>query len=141
MTAESIFEGEAASLVGDVDADLLDAVAAHWSTTFESDERSEDVSRALGLSPALANSLGVGLSDRTLGLRIPSRELKAGRLLRERLAALGILRASGHEAFRGCWWCRFVETVVSLHSLLDESIARHRFSGRVVCPAASLSKP
>jgi Fe2+ transport system protein FeoA len=44
----------------------------------------------------------IGLSDRTLGNRIPDRRWKAGDVLRSRLTALGILRGSGHEAFRGC---------------------------------------
>ena len=47
-------------------------------------------------------ALGVGMSDRSLGLRIPNRQLKAGRLLRARLEAMGVFRESGHEAFRGC---------------------------------------
>ena len=102
MTSDSIFDATATQLDRDFDAELLDAVVAHWSATFAVDERGDDIARELGLSPLLASTLEIGLSDRSLGLRIPSRELKAGRLLRERLVALGILRASGHEAFRGC---------------------------------------
>ena len=99
MTSDSIFDATATQLDRDFDAELLDAVVAHWSATFAVDERGDDIARELGLSPLLAGTLEIGLSDRSLGLRIPSRELKAGRLLRERLVALGILRASGHEAF------------------------------------------
>jgi hypothetical protein len=102
MTSDSIFDATPALLDRDFDVELLDAVVAHWSSTFAGDERRDDIARELGLSPPLASTLEIGLSDRSLGLRIPSRELKAGRLLRERLVALGILRASGHEAFRGC---------------------------------------
>ena len=102
MTSDSIFDATPALLDRDFDAELLDAVVAHWSSTFAGDERRDDIARELGLSPLFASTLEIGLSDRSLGLRIPSRELKAGRLLRERLVALGILRASGHEAFRGC---------------------------------------
>ena len=102
MTSDSIFDATPALLDRDFDAELLDAVVAHWSATFGVDERRDDIARELGLSALLASTLEIGLSDRSLGLRIPSRELKAGRLLRERLVALGILRASGHEAFRGC---------------------------------------
>ncbi len=102
LTSDSIFDASAALLDRDFDAELLDAVVAHWATTFAADERGDDIARKLGLSPSLASTLGIGLSDRSLGLCIPSRELKAGRLLRERLEALGVLRASGHEAFRGC---------------------------------------
>lgn len=102
MTSDSIFDASAALLERDIDTELLDAVVAHWATTFAGDERGDDMARELGVSPSLASSLDIGLSDRSLGLRIPSRELKAGRILRDRLEALGILRASGHEAFRGC---------------------------------------
>ena len=102
MTSDSIFDATATQLDRDFDAEFLDAVVAHWSATFAVDERGDDIARELGLSPLLASTLEIGLSDRSLGPRIPSRELKAGRLLRERLVALGILRASGHEAFRGC---------------------------------------
>jgi DNA primase len=103
MTEYSLFDAPASSLVGvDLDVELLDAVAAHWHETFIHDPRRDDVARTLGLTVDHATALGVGISDRSLGLRIPSREVKAGRLLRERLEALGVLRASGHEAFRGC---------------------------------------
>ena len=102
LTSDSIFDASAALLDRDFDAELLDAVVAHWAATFAADERGDDIARKLGLSPSLASTLGIGLSDRSLGLCIPSRELKAGRILRERLEALGILRPSGHEAFRGC---------------------------------------
>jgi hypothetical protein len=86
----------------DVDDALLDAVVAHWHTTWTADARAATLANSLGLSLALATSLEVGLSDRSLGLLIPSREAKIGRQLRERLQSFGVLRASGHEAFRGC---------------------------------------
>ncbi len=102
MSSHSIFDATPAQLDRDIDAELLDAVVAHWATTFAVDECRGEIARELGVSLSLASTLGIGLSDRSLGLRIPSRELKVGRILRERLATLGILRASGHEAFRGC---------------------------------------
>jgi DNA primase len=93
----------ARSLAGDdVDAALLDAVVGHWCDTLVADERAVTIASGFGLSLPLATSLDVGLSDRSLGLLIPSRELKAGRQLRERLQTFGVLRVSGHEAFRGC---------------------------------------
>ena len=102
MSSHSIFDATPAQLDRDIDAELLDAVVAHWATTFAVDECRGEIARELGVSLSMASTLGIGLSDRSLGLRIPSRELKVGRILRERLATLGILRASGHEAFRGC---------------------------------------
>jgi len=93
----------ARSLAGDdVDAALIDAVVAHWCDTLVADAHAVSIASSFGLSLSLATSLEVGLSNRSLGLLVPSRELKAGRQLRERLSSFGVLRASGHEAFRGC---------------------------------------
>jgi len=101
MTDSSLFDADASSLV-EVDDALLDAVTSHWSDTLSLDNRCDEIARSLGLTRELAAQFNVGLSDRSLGLRIPSRQLKAGRILRERLESLGIFRSSGHEAFRGC---------------------------------------
>lgn len=38
----------------------------------------------------------IGFYHRTLGLRLLKKKLKAGRELRDRLQAVGMLRASGH---------------------------------------------
>jgi len=57
MTSDSIFDATAALLDRDFDAELLDAVVAHWSSTFAGDERRDDIARELGLSPLLASTL------------------------------------------------------------------------------------
>jgi len=44
----------------------------------------------------------IGFVDRTLGLRLPAKQIKAGSELRDRLKGIGIVRDSGHEHFRGC---------------------------------------
>lgn len=43
----------------------------------------------------------LGFADRTLGLRIPEANRKAGAEIRARLQSLGLLRESGHEHFSG----------------------------------------
>ncbi|MFC1853867.1 toprim domain-containing protein, partial [candidate division CSSED10-310 bacterium] len=43
----------------------------------------------------------LGFADRTLGIRLPQRNRKAGSAIRERLMQIGILRQSGHEHFNG----------------------------------------
>lgn len=51
-----------------------------------------------------AEAVGVfrlGFADRTLGYRLPEANRKAGAEVRGRLQALGVLRPSGHELFRG----------------------------------------
>jgi DNA primase catalytic core len=44
----------------------------------------------------------IGFCDRTLGLRIPSNQYKAGKEQRAKLEALGVIKQTGHEALRGC---------------------------------------
>jgi DNA primase len=44
----------------------------------------------------------LGFADRTLGLRLPSKESRAGATIRGRLEKLGLYRSSGHEHFSGC---------------------------------------
>jgi DNA primase len=51
--------------------------------------------------PEAVATFKLGVSDRTLGLRLPEANRKAGAELRGRLQRLGILRPSGHELFRG----------------------------------------
>ncbi len=44
----------------------------------------------------------LGFANRTLGYRLPVKQLKAGAELRGRLQHIGLLRESGHEHFNGC---------------------------------------
>ncbi|KAB2844696.1 MAG: toprim domain-containing protein [Burkholderiales bacterium] len=44
----------------------------------------------------------LGFANRTLGLRLPVGQVKAGAEIRGRLQKIGLLRASGHEHFNGC---------------------------------------
>jgi len=44
----------------------------------------------------------LGFANRTLGLRLPAGQVKAGAEIRGRLQKIGLLRASGHEHFNGC---------------------------------------
>jgi len=57
---------------------------------------------ARGLNhPELLSTFRLGLADRTLGLRLPEKNRKAGADIRQRLTQLGIYRESGHEHFNG----------------------------------------
>jgi len=84
------------------DAELLDAVIDHWHHELMTSKDCDATLRFLGISPTVAERLRVGVSERTLGLQIPGRRWKAGLLIRTRLEEFGILRSTGHEAFRGC---------------------------------------
>jgi DNA primase len=56
--------------------------------------------RGLG-SPELIERYQIGFANRTLGLRLPEKNRKAGAEIRAHLQKLGILRESGHEHFNG----------------------------------------
>jgi DNA primase len=77
---------------------VLDHYAEHLLMSSEAQSRLARFS----CTEAQAAQLRIGYSDRTLGLRLPDRQWKAGRILRSALTDVGILRTSGHEAFRGC---------------------------------------
>ena len=84
------------------DAALLDAVVDHWHRALMAADDRDVLLAGLGISIDTAVALRIGMSDRTLGLQLPGRRWKAGLVLRSRLSDLGIMRPSGHEAFRGC---------------------------------------
>ncbi len=52
-------------------------------------------------SPALMAHFQLGYANRTLAYRLPATSRKAGAEVRGRLEQLGLIRASGHEHFRG----------------------------------------
>ena len=51
--------------------------------------------------PELIERFQLGFANRTLGLRLPETNRKAGAAIRTRLQSLGLLRDSGHEHFNG----------------------------------------
>jgi hypothetical protein len=84
----------------------------------------------------------LGYADRTLGKRLPSKNSKAGRAIREHLERLGLFRASGHEHFNGSvvfpvfasdgtgWivdvYCRKIRTDLRKGTLLDLFLSDER---------------
>jgi DNA primase len=44
----------------------------------------------------------IGFADRTLGMRLPDKQRKAGMEVRTRLEKIGLYRATGHEHLSGC---------------------------------------
>ena len=54
-------------------------------------------------NPEAIEHFQIGYADRTLGLRLPPKALKAGTEIRARLETLGVFRKkTGHEHFNGC---------------------------------------
>ena len=75
--------------------------------------------RGINSSEALER-FQIGLSDRSLGLRLPRNNVKDGREIRGRLQELGVYRSSGHEHFNGC----IVFPVITVKGLITEIYGR-----------------
>lgn len=80
---------------------LLDTVAYYHERLKQSPEaQAYLVGRGIGHDEAIAH-FRLGVSDRTLGLRLPNKQRKEGLEIRTRLEKIGLYRASGHEHFNG----------------------------------------
>jgi hypothetical protein len=81
---------------------VLSGVLDHYAEHLVMSSEAQSRLARLSCTEAQAAHLRIGYSDRTLGLRLPDRQWRAGRILRTALTDVGILRTSGHEEFRGC---------------------------------------
>jgi DNA primase catalytic core len=88
-----------------LDADdraLLDQVIDYYHATLKQSPEALAYLDKRGIySMEVVERFKLGYANRTLGLRLPEKNRKAGAEIRERLQALGLWRASGHEHFNG----------------------------------------
>ena len=84
------------------DGELLERAVAHYRRAFGERPRAASWLAERCVDSDTASAFGLGFSDRTLGLALPSPDRSTGRQLRGRLQRLGVLRSTGHEQFRGC---------------------------------------
>ena len=84
------------------DQELLDRVVGYYAETLASHDEARAflAKRRIDL-PEAVEGFRLGFGDRTLGYRIPGNQTAEGKRIRSRLQTLGILRATGHEHFRG----------------------------------------
>jgi len=84
------------------DAQLLAQVVSYYHQRLKENPSAQSYLVKRGMvSSELVEHFKIGFSDRTLGLKLPENNRKAGKEIRSRLAKLGILRESGHELFAG----------------------------------------
>jgi DNA primase catalytic core len=84
------------------DRELLERVVGFYAQTLkESSEALGYLERRGLVHPELIDTFRLGFADRTLGYRLPAKNRAAGAEVRGRLQRLGVIRASGHEHFRG----------------------------------------
>ncbi|MFD2256216.1 CHC2 zinc finger domain-containing protein [Luteolibacter algae] len=87
------------------DAKVLEQVASYYQERImlPAGQVARDYLASRGLDgEGLIEHFGIGLSDRTLGLRLPHKNRKAGAELRGQLQQLGVYRKTGREHLNGC---------------------------------------
>lgn len=84
------------------DAKVLDQIVTYYADTLTTTPTAMEFLKSNGITAEAVERFRMGVSDRTLGYRIPKGNRKAGAEVRGRLQRLGILRETGHEGLRGC---------------------------------------
>jgi DNA primase catalytic core len=84
------------------DAAMLEQVVSYYHETLKQSPEALAYLEKRGLTnPEIVSRFRLGFANRTLGLRLPKKNRKAGDEMRTRLEKLGIIRESGHEHFNG----------------------------------------
>lgn len=87
-----------------LDADdhvLLSQVIDYYHDSLKQSAEALAYLEARGLDGALIDRFRLGYANRTLGLRLPEKNRKAGADIRGRLEKIGLYRDTGHEHFNG----------------------------------------
>ncbi|WP_082507248.1 MULTISPECIES: CHC2 zinc finger domain-containing protein [unclassified Duganella] len=81
---------------------LLNQVAGYYAETLKQSPEALAYLQSRGLDhPELVAHFKLGYANRTLGLRLPEKNRKAGAEIRSQLEKVGVYRESGHEHFNG----------------------------------------
>lgn len=87
------------------DQALLDQVVGYYHERLKESSEALAYLEARGITGAVRDeaiaTFRLGLADRTLGLRLPQKNRKAGADIRAQLTRIGLYRESGHEHFNG----------------------------------------
>ncbi len=107
------------------DAALLQQVIGYYHATLKQSPEALAYLQSRGLQhPELIDHFQLGFANRTLGLRLPAMNRKAGAQVRERLQGLGLLRMSGHEHFNGSLVIPVLDLVGEVQELYGRKITR-----------------
>lgn len=84
------------------DQQLLNQVFDYYHATLKQSPEALAYLKKRGIEgEELITTFRLGYANRTLGLRLPDKTRKEGRIIRERLERLGLYRDTGHEHFNG----------------------------------------
>lgn len=112
---------------------LLGRVVGYYAETLATNEAARDflARRRIG-DPEAISRFRVGFADRTLGYRLPHSQLRDGKAVRTRLRELGVLKANGHEHFRGYVTFPVLDTDGNVGEVYGRKVARE--DGRTGSP-------
>jgi DNA primase len=109
---------------------LLSAVAGFYAQTAHSSPEAAAFLCKRGLDhPELMAHFGLGVSNRTLGLVLPDRQLVAGAKVRSALQRCGVLKASGHELLMGSLVIPVRDASGAVVQLYGRKLAEHQREG------------
>ena len=112
------------------DRALLGQVVDYYHGTLKSSPEALAYLKTRGLDhPELVERFKLGYANRTLGLRLPEKNRRAGAEIRSRLEQLGIYRASGHEHFNGSLVVPVVDAAGTVTELYGRKIRDDLRSG------------
>jgi len=84
------------------DHELLEQVVGYYHETLKQSPEALEYLESRGLrSSEMLERFQLGFANRTLGYRLPQKNRKEGKAIRQRLQELGIIRESGHEHLNG----------------------------------------
>ncbi len=84
------------------DQAVLQQVITFYHETLKQNQEAQDYLKYRGLDDAeLINYFKLGYANRSLGLTLPAKQVKAGKQIREQLQRIGIYRDTGREHFNG----------------------------------------
>jgi hypothetical protein len=92
-----------AAFISAILAAPLSAIGEYYAHCLtQSDTIDARLATCLGIDRDRAVERGIGLADRSLGTRLPSKQIRVGREVRELLIRIGLYKPNGRETLRGC---------------------------------------
>lgn len=103
------------------DQAVLQQVISFYHETLKQNQDAQDYLKYRGLDDAeLINHFKLGYANRSLGITLPAKQVKAGAQIREQLQRIGLYRETGREHFNGS----LVIPVIDEHALVTEVYGR-----------------
>jgi DNA primase catalytic core len=112
------------------DTRLLEQIAAYYHETLKQSPEALGYLAKRGLThPEMLGRFRLGYANRTLGLRLPAKNRRAGEEMRAQMQRLGVIRESGHEHLNG-------SVVIPVLSLTGEVMQMYgrKINGEILRP-------